>query len=63
MSMNRTKMPSLLENSTDHARASEPLGVITAAELEEARRDPKVIAILAEADSYLAELERQGRSL
>jgi hypothetical protein len=54
---------SLLENCTDHTRASEPLGVIAAADLEEARRDPKVIALLAEADSYLAELERHGRNL
>jgi hypothetical protein len=36
---------------------------ISAAELERARRDPRVIELLHDADEYLAELERQGRSL
>lgn len=35
---------------------------ISVTELEQARRDPQVIALLREADRYLAELERQGRS-
>jgi hypothetical protein len=34
--------------------AEEPLGVIARAELEEARRDPKVLALHDEADQYLA---------
>ena len=35
---------------------------ISVTELEQARRDPQVIALLHEADRYRAELERQGRS-
>lgn len=50
-----------VENCTDDARASEPLGVITRTELEEARQDPQVIALLAKADAHRAELIRQGR--
>ena len=51
---------SKVKNCTDDVRADEPLGVITRAELEEARQDPDVIALHDEADRYLAELERQG---
>ena len=51
-----------VNNCTDDAHADEPLGVITRAELEEARRDPKVLALHDEADRYLAELEREGLS-
>ncbi len=40
----------------------EPVGVLAADEFEEARRDPKVMTTLEQADRYLAELERQGRS-
>ena len=51
----------VLENCTDDAGASEPLGLITAEQLEEARRDPRVIALLAKAEAHRAELVRQGR--
>lgn len=48
-----------------HARstADEPLVVITAEQLEQAQRDPELVAFLERADAYLAELEQQGRSL
>jgi hypothetical protein len=36
---------------------------ISATELEQARRDPQMIALLHEADRYVAELDRQGRNL
>ncbi len=51
-----------VNNCTDDARADEPLGVITRAELDEAQRDPHVLALHEEADRYLAELERRGLS-
>ena len=55
-------MASTLENPTDHVPATEPAAVIDAAELDEARRDPRVRGFIAEADRYLAELERAGRN-
>ena len=55
-------MASVLKNSTDHARETEPAAVIDAAEFEEAQRDPRVRDFLAEADRYLAELELAGRN-
>lgn len=57
-------MASTLEDSTDHlpATVTEPAAVIDAAELDEARRDRRVRGFIAEADRYLAELERAGRN-
>ena len=40
---------------TQEFATEESLGVITAEEFEEARRDPDVIALLREADRVLAE--------
>lgn len=40
---------------TQELANEESLGVITAEEFEEARRDPEVIALLREADRVLAE--------
>jgi hypothetical protein len=36
--------------------------IVDAADLEAARRDPRVRSFLKEADAYLADLERQGRN-
>ena len=55
-------MASTLENLMDHAHETEPAAVIDAAELEEAKRDPRVRDFLTEADRYLAELELAGRN-
>jgi hypothetical protein len=55
-------MASILETYKERARASEPVAIVDAAEFEEAQQDPRVKAFLAEADSYLAALERQGRN-
>jgi hypothetical protein len=42
--------------------AEEVVAVIDEAELEAARRDPRVRSFLSEADTYLVELERQSRN-
>ena len=62
MSIKKSTMASVLENCTDHARETEPVAAIDAAEFEEAQRDPRVRDFLAQADRYLAELERAGRN-
>jgi hypothetical protein len=53
----------VVENCTDDARASEPLGVITAEQLEASRHDTRVIALRERAREHRAELIRQGRLL
>jgi hypothetical protein len=40
----------------------EIVAVIDAAEFETARQDPRVRSFLTEADTYLVELEQQGRN-
>lgn len=52
-----SRVVDILQNHLD-----EPIGVISADELDDAHRDPEVIAALEEADRFVAELERQGRS-
>lgn len=47
----------------DTPERMQPDVVVDDVELEAARNDPRVWAFLAEADAYLAELERQGRNL
>ncbi|HUB72764.1 MAG TPA: hypothetical protein VL979_01855 [Solirubrobacteraceae bacterium] len=42
--------------------SEEVVAVVDEAELETARHDPRVRSFLAEADAYLVELERRGRS-
>lgn len=58
-------MASSLE--TDNARRrqlshEDAVAVIDEADLEAARKDPRVAAFLEESDDYLADLERQGCS-
>jgi hypothetical protein len=55
-------MASIIENSPDHAHATEPAAVIDASEFEAAQRDPRLRLLIDEADSYLAELEKAGRN-
>lgn len=55
-------MASTLDKAIEHADKPEPAAVIDAAEFEEASRDPRVRDFLIEADRYLIELERAGRS-
>jgi hypothetical protein len=45
-----------------HGPPEEVAAVVDADELEVARHDPRVKAFLADADAYLAEVERQGRN-
>jgi hypothetical protein len=40
----------------------ESAGRIDESELEQAQRDPRVADLLVEADAYLSDLERSGRS-
>ncbi|MDQ2897612.1 MAG: hypothetical protein M3Y09_18565 [Actinomycetota bacterium] len=69
--MSVIRQPSLADNplmafhvaDTPQHSLDEPIGMITADELDEARRDPEVIAVLDEADRFLAQLVRQGRTL
>lgn len=39
------------------------VAVVDAVELEAAKRDPKLHALLREADAYLADFELRGRNL
>jgi hypothetical protein len=58
-------MASTLDTHTAHQQQDlhpEVVAVIDTAELEAAREDPRVQTFLAEADTYLLELERQGRN-
>jgi hypothetical protein len=54
--------PHMIDHHEQHT-ADEPLGVITAEQLDEAQHDPELVAFLERADAYLTELEQQGRSL
>lgn len=60
-----TVMASTLPKPSAHQESpwdESVVAVVEEAELEAARRDPRVRAFLDEADAYLADLERQGRN-
>jgi hypothetical protein len=40
----------------------EIVAIVDTVEFDAARQDPRVLSFLAEADTYLVELERQGRN-
>lgn len=59
-------MASTVDRNTQAAKRPKPMQAVVAsieeAELIAAQRDPRVQSFLAEADEYLAELERHGRN-
>ncbi len=60
----RFMMASILDTHTKGQQRDlreEIVAVVDAEELDEARRDPRVRAFVAEADAYLADVERRGR--
>lgn len=60
----RAMMASALDTHTSQRQDPQEkvAAVVDAADLESARRDPRVKAFLADADAYVAEVERQGRN-
>jgi hypothetical protein len=61
----RLMMASILDtHSKDRQRdlREEIVAVVDAQEFDEARRDPRVRAFVAEADAYLADVERHARN-
>jgi hypothetical protein len=61
----RLIMASILDtHSKDQPRdlREEIVAVVDAQEFDEARRDPRVRAFVAEADAYLADVERHARN-
>jgi hypothetical protein len=60
-----TLMASTLDRqiADDSLARDEHVVVIDAEALEAARRDPRVHAFFAEAESFVQELEREGRNL
>jgi len=61
----RLMMASILDTHTksqQHDIREDIVAVVDTQEFDEARRDPRVRAFVAEADAYLADVERHARN-